>query len=173
MAQVAVDLNKDGSFTIAELVEVKGSWVTIKVEGEERKVRKGQVAWDDDAEPDQEAVNALLEDLDEEDEDTRRGDVFPRGIRETYAKGKLESGKSFIDSGDPLAVELRGSDLMTVAKRAEQVLGERSAQGWIDFYTVDREAEGKKALNPGMVRMNLGNRIRAAIKRIEEEAAAA
>lgn len=171
MAQVAVDFEKDGTFTIAELVTVNGGWVTVKVNDEERKVRKGQVAWDDDGDPDPEAVEALIEDDLDDDEEPRGGDVFPRGIRETYVKGKTESGRSFIDCGDALAQELRDASLEEVALRAQQVLGQRTAAGWIAFYTTDREAAGKNPLNPGMVRMNLGNRIRAAIKRQEEEAA--
>ena len=53
---------------------------------------------------------------------------------------------------------------------AAAVLGQRTAQGWLDFYTTDRVADGKNPLNPGMVRMNLGNRIRAHHKQMAEEA---
>lgn len=172
MSQVAVDIEKDGNFVIAELVEVNKGWATVKIDGEERKVRKGQVAWDDDGEPDEEAVNAMLEETLDDDGEVRGGDVFPAGIRERYVKGKTETGRTFIDCGDEIAAQLRDASLEEVATRAAQVLGQRTAAGWIAFYTTDREAEGKSPLNPGMVRMNLGNRIRAAIKRQEEEAEA-
>jgi hypothetical protein len=175
MAQVAVKLSADAEFVVAELVEVKGSWATVTVDGETHKVRKSALALNDDANPDESALEDLLTDEDElsDDAEVKSGDVFPKGIRETYVKGVTETGRSFIDCGDELATQLRDATLEEVAKRAEQVLGQRTAKGWIALYTTDREAVGKAALNPGMVRMNLGNRIRAAIKKQEEEAAKA
>jgi len=174
MSQVAYTPKGTDEFEIATLVQVKGSWVTLRdADGHEFKVRKGQVALDDDANPDESALEALLTDEDlDEDGEVRSGDVFPEGIRERYVKGKTETGRTFIDCGDELAAQLRDASLEEVALRAEQVLGQRNAAGWIAFYTTDREAEGKSPLNPGMVRMNLGNRIRAAIKRQEQEALA-
>lgn len=159
--QVAVDLNKDGEFVTAELVSTNRGWATVLVDGEERKVRIGQVAMGEDGEP----VEELTDDA-----EVRRGDVFPEGIRETYVKGKTEEGVPFIDCNDEVAEQLRGMSIEAVAKVAEQILGERTQAGWLALYTTDREAEGKTALNPGMVRMNLGNRIRAALKRQAEEA---
>jgi hypothetical protein len=94
----------------------------------------------------------------------RTGDVFPKGIRERYAKGKTETGARFYDSGDDLAQQLRGATLIETAAMYAKLNPERNAQGWIDFYTVDRELEGKRPLNTGMVRMNIGNRIRALLK---------
>ena len=94
-------------------------------------------------------------------------DVFPEGIRDTYDRGRTEDGTPFIDNGDPIATQLRGWSLEAVAKLAADKCGERNAKGWIAFYTTDRV----KPLNPGMVRMNLGNRIRAAIAKQEKAAA--
>lgn len=172
MSQVAIDINKDGEYVIGELVAINKGWATVKIDGEEHKVRKGQLALDDDGNPDESTANALLEEELDDDGEVRGGDVFPAGIRERYVKGKTDTGRAFIDCGDEIAAQLRDASLEEVAKRAEQVLGQRTAAGWIAFYTTDREAEGKNPLNPGMVRMNLGNRIRAAIKRQEEEAEA-
>lgn len=110
---------------------------------------------------------AAAEETSEEEEPVTSGDVFPAGIRESYQRGQTDEGASFIDSGDELAVKLRGAELTEVAALAAKHCGQRNAKGWLDFYTVDREAEGKTRLNPGMVRMNLGNRIRAALKKTE------
>lgn len=89
-------------------------------------------------------------------------DVFPPGIRERYTKTRI--GKTtHVDSDDQLAQLLRGQTVEAVAELAAKTLGEGTAGSWLAFYTTEREAEGKAALNPGMVRMNLGNRIRGAI----------
>lgn len=172
MSQVAYQPKGTDEWKVAELVQVKRGWATLRTDDDgEFKVRKGQVALDDDANPDESALDQLLEEELDEDGEPQGGDVFPSGIRERYVKGRTETGRTFIDCGDELAAQLRDASLEEVAKRAEQVLGQLSAQGWIDFYTVDREAQGKNPLNRGMVRMNLGNRIRAAIKKQEQEAA--
>lgn len=172
MAIVAYQPEKGADWEQAELVAIKGSWVTLKTEDKgEFKVRKGQVALSDDGEPDEEAVEALLNGEEFDDEGpVHRGDVFPEGIRETYVKGKTEDGATFIDCGDDVAEQLRGMSLEAVAEVASKILGQRSPAGWLALYTTDREEAGKNPLNPGMVRMNLGNRIRAALKRQEEEA---
>jgi len=140
---------------VEEISDAKG-WVSIRTEaGETLNVRRSslsEVALTD--EDDSEAVTS--------------GDVFPAGIRETYARGKTEEGAAFIDSGDELAVTLRGAELQEVAALAAKVCGQRTAQGWLDHYGDDRLADGKSPLNAGMVRMNLGNRIRAALKKEED-----
>lgn len=141
---------------VEEISDAKG-WVTVKDEqGAEHKVRRASLAevelTDDDGEP------------------KAGGDVFPAGIRDTYERGKTEEGAVFIDCGDNLAEQLRGAELQDVAKLAADKCGQRSAQGWIDLYTTERAEAGKQPLNAGMVRMNLGNRIRAAIKKAEAAA---
>ena len=89
-------------------------------------------------------------------------DVFPAGVRERYTKTRI--GKTtHVDSDDQLAQLLRGADLETVAELLAKTVGEGTGASWLALYTTDREAEGKAALNPGMVRMNIGNRIRGAI----------
>lgn len=94
----------------------------------------------------------------------RTGDVFPAGARGRYVGGKAANGKRFFDSGDDLAAKFRGATLLEVATEYAKMNPERNAQGWIAFYTTDRIAQGKKPLNDGMVRMNIGNRIRALLK---------
>lgn len=171
MAQVAYETN-EGAFEVAELIGIKGGWATLRTDSDgEFKVRKGKLALDDDANPDESALEQLLTDEDDDEAYERGGDVFPKGIRERYVKTKV-GGKTLIDSDDELAQQLRGKSLQETAALAAQVLG-GTAEGWIAKYTTDREAEGKSALNPGMVRMNIGNRIRAKLKRDAEEAAEA
>ena len=132
--------------------EAAKGWQRIKTEeGKEQSVRPATL------------TEVVL--TDDGDETKTGGDVFPAGIRDSYERGKTEDGAVYIDSGDSLAVELRGSELEDVARMAAKVCGQRSAQGWIDLYTTEREEDGKAALNAGMVRMNLGNRIRAALKK--------
>lgn len=65
---------------------------------------------------------------------------------------KTAGGNVSVDSGDKLAQELRGATLDQVYARAAKELNEKEA---------DLRAKYKH-LNPGMQRMNLGNRIRAA-----------
>ncbi len=176
MAQiVAVDLKKDGDFVQCEFVGTKGGWTTVieSATGIEHKVRNSQVAMDEG--DDAEHIDDYLTDDEGSDDGEERigGDVFPPGIRETYQMGTTEDGSKYIDNGDALAQELRGASLEAVAKMASEIVQEpkQSAKAWLEMYTTDREAIGKDALNPGMVRMNLGNRIRAALKRKAEEEA--
>jgi hypothetical protein len=91
----------------------------------------------------------------------RTGDVFPVGARARYKGGKASNGKRFLDSGDELAQRFRGCTLLEIAELYASMNPERNATGWIAFYTTDRVKEGKRPLNDGMVRMNIGNRIRA------------
>lgn len=62
------------------------------------------------------------------------------------------SGNATMDNGDELAKKLRGAELDDVYAQASKVLGETQTA-----------LKAKYAhLNPGMQRMNLGNRMRAA-----------
>lgn len=144
--------NHDKLGLVEEISEAKG-WVLIRTEsGDESNVRRATLS------------EVMLTDEDDSEAVTS-GDVFPAGIRETYARGKTDEGASFIDSGDALAVKLRGAELSEVAKMAAEICGQRTAAGWLAHYGEDRVADGKAPLNAGMVRMNLGNRIRAALKK--------
>lgn len=62
------------------------------------------------------------------------------------------SGNATMDNGDALAKKLRGAALEDVYAEAAKVLGE----------SVSALQARYKHLNPGMQRMNLGNRMRAA-----------
>lgn len=172
--QVAADLQDNGEYTMVELVAQKGGWSTIRLEdGTEQKLRNSRIAMGEDGAP----VEPLTDE--DDDEATQGGDVFPSHIRAMYQMGTTEEGAKYIDCGDRLAQDLRGASLQEVAAMAAKVVQEPklTQQGWLDLYTVDREAAGKNALNPGMVRMNIGNRIRGALakaaKEAEEAAAAA
>lgn len=167
---VAVDLNKDGEFEMCDLIATKGGWSEVRDQmGKHHKVRNSQVAMNDD----EDAIEDLMTD-DDDDQDSERGDVFPAGIRETYQVGTTEDGAKFIDCGDTIAVRLRGASLEEVAAMAAEIVKEPrlTKQGWLDLYNQDRIDAGKDALNVGMRRMNIGNRIRAALKRKAEDEAA-
>lgn len=70
-----------------------------------------------------------------------------------YDKVKSAEGNSSLDCGDELAQKLRGMDLDDVYAKAAKTLGES-----------ERALKGKYShLNVGMQRMNLGNRLRAAL----------
>lgn len=70
-----------------------------------------------------------------------------------YSVVKSAEGNSSLDCGDELATKLRGSELDEVYGKAAKVLGES-----------ERSLRAKyKHLNPGMQRMNLGNRMRGAL----------
>lgn len=70
------------------------------------------------------------------------------------------SGRKAIDVGDEVATQLRGSDLSDVYKAASEATGVSQK--------ALREQYGH--LNPGMQRMNLGNRIRGAAAAATREA---
>lgn len=76
-----------------------------------------------------------------------------RYVRKLNGKTNLSaSGNATMDNGDQLAKSLRGVELDEVYAQASKVLGESQAA-----------LRAKYAhLNPGMQRMNLGNRMRAA-----------
>ncbi len=69
-----------------------------------------------------------------------------------YSKVKSASGNASLDNGDDVAKRLRGMELDDVYSLASKTLKE----------PVKALRERYKKLNPGMQRMNLGNRIRGA-----------
>jgi hypothetical protein len=78
-----------------------------------------------------------------------------------YEAVKSAGGNSSLDNGDKLAKSLRGLGLDDVYKEAAKVLGKDEAAALYKRYN---KREGKEPLNPGMQRMNLGNRMRAAMR---------
>lgn len=70
-----------------------------------------------------------------------------------YEAVKSAQGNSSLDSGDEVAQKLRGMELDDVYTKAAKTLGES-----------ERSLKQRYShLNPGMQRMNLGNRLRAAL----------
>lgn len=70
-----------------------------------------------------------------------------------YATVKSAGGNTSLDCGDTVAKKLRGKELDDVYKEAARVLGRDMADALRKRYA---------DLNPGMQRMNLGNKIRHA-----------
>ena len=71
----------------------------------------------------------------------------------SYEPVKSVSGNSSLDCGDKLAHDLRGLEIEDVYSKAAKTLGES-----------ERSLKSKYGhLNVGMQRMNLGNRLRAAL----------
>jgi hypothetical protein len=82
-----------------------------------------------------------------------------REARVRYVKTKRPEGTSSADCGDKLARTLRDLEPLEVAALADKVLGE--AAGY--------HAGKYGHLNPGQIRMNSGNRIRAFLKTADLE----
>lgn len=80
--------------------------------------------------------------------------IISTEIRESYKVTKTKDGTRHVDNNDTIAKDLRGLDLDGVYKVASKMLGESV-----------RALKGKYGkLNPGMQRMNLGNRMRKATR---------
>jgi hypothetical protein len=86
----------------------------------------------------------------------------PRGMAETLLKYRANyvpsiaySGRKSLNNGDAIAQFLSGAEPAVVATQCETILGLEPG-----FLT-----ERYLGLNPGQIRMNSGNRLRAAIKR--------
>jgi colicin import membrane protein len=74
-----------------------------------------------------------------------------------YVKGETAAGNSTADNGDSIAERLRGKDLDAVYGIVAKATGE-SAKALKARYA---------KLNPGMQRMNLGNKLRGALAQAE------
>lgn len=146
---------------IAEFVSKNGGWITvIDHAGKTRKVRASKVS-EVTAKVAAKPRRQREEGDDEEEDDAVR--LYPK--MENYVKGlgSTPSGRDTIDIDDDVAKQLRGMDFESAAKavaKAVTSLGEK---------TTAAELMGKyEHLNPGMQRMNLGNKLRGAMKRAEE-----
>lgn len=80
-------------------------------------------------------------------------------VKTPKEKGTTAGGHQMIDNGDKTAVALRGMDLDKLYVYAAKVLKEDKDGNRL---TADSLKKQYKHLNAGMVRMNLGNRLRAA-----------
>jgi len=139
---------------IAEFVSKNGGWVTIiDHAGTTRKVRSSKVS----------PVTTKVVKVESNEDEDDRVRLYPK--MENYVKGlgSTPSGRSTIDIDDDVAEQLRGMNFETAAKAVAKemvALGEKTTAG---------ELMAKyEHLNPGMQRMNLGNKLRGAIKRAEE-----
>lgn len=72
-----------------------------------------------------------------------------------YQAVKSAGGNSSLDCGDHVAKDLRGMELEDVYKQYAKVFGKEDAAAMRKRYA---------RLNAGMQRMNLGNRLRAAVR---------
>lgn len=72
-----------------------------------------------------------------------------------YQAVKSAGGNSSLDCGDSVAKDLRGKELDDVYKEYAKVFGREEAAAMRKRYS---------KLNVGMQRMNLGNRLRAAVR---------
>jgi hypothetical protein len=77
--------------------------------------------------------------------------------RATLQKTTTATGNKSLDNGDSVALLLRGADLETVYQIGARELG----------VTVTELKTKYAHLNPGQQRMNVGNRVRGAIKKRE------
>lgn len=157
--------NKDGSTFEGTFVSTKSGWTVVATKDGEKKVRssavqakltKAEVKKLESAARKAEKAKAAPKD----GPDTR---LVPANMeRYVLHDEKTASGRRRIDIDDDTAAKLRELDLEGTYKYAASVLGEN----------VKSLKEGYQHLNPGMQRMNLGNRIRKAFKLAAEVAAA-
>lgn len=119
-----------------------------------------------------EAVRAAIEAVQAEAHDTATPLDTPKGVlalarsneyRATLQKTTTATGNKSLDNGDSVALLLRGADLETVYQIGARELG----------VTVTELKTKYAHLNPGQQRMNVGNRVRAAVKKREAQQQAA
>jgi len=157
--QKVVVANKDGTTYDAEFVSSKAGWTVIKTKDGEKKTRsnlvtaklskadikRAEVA----ARKAEKAAKAAKEPID------NIGKLVPADLsRYVLHDTKTASGRKKIDINDETAEKLRELDLDGTYKYAASILDENV-----------KELKAKYAnLNPGMQRMNLGNRVRKAFR---------
>lgn len=133
------------------VVSKKGAWTTIIYEGKETKVRvkseKTPRASKARKQPAKRATPRKAKVI------TGNRLVEPDLSRYTTTDITTKSGRKSIDIGDKVATMLRGKSLDDVYRIASEKTG-----------VTQKELREKYVnLNPGMQRMNLGNRIRGAL----------
>lgn len=150
---------KDGSKTEAMFVSAKAGWANVTVKGEARKVRtkdvelkmtKAEIKKLESAarKAEKDAAKAAAG----EEGDTR---LVPADLAHYVLHDETTaSGRKRIDVDDEVAAKLRTLDLPATYKYAASVLDE-TAKALLTKY---------EHLNLGMQRMNLGNRIRKALR---------
>jgi len=132
----------------AEFVAASKGWNTIiDHEGTTRKVRN-------------KAISAVETEGNEDDDAVR---LHPK--MENYVKGlgSTPSGRDTIDINDNVAEQLRGMNFKEAASAVAKSMTDMGEKT-----TAKELVEKYDHLNPGMQRMNLGNRLRSCIRRTEE-----
>lgn len=156
---------------VVEFIERKGGWTTFLDEnGIVRKARNGDV---------KEVSQAKVARVKKEEHAANGeaapkrkpktpAELAPRRIGEspvrnlpTYVRAYSANGNHTLDCGDPVAEKLRGKSLDEVFEIAAEALGESVAALRARY----------NHLNAGMIRMNLGNRIRGALRKAMKEGA--
>jgi hypothetical protein len=132
------------TYTIATRAQIKATskgWLTIELsDGSQVKARARDVRIADEGG----ITNRRVGD--------RKYDCS-KYVRKVNGKTNVSaSGNATMDNGDALAKKLRGVELDEVYAEASKILGESQAALKAKY----------QHLNPGMQRMNLGNRMRAA-----------
>ena len=159
---------------IVEIVTVKGGWTTvIDSDGNTRKVRNSQIVQAEVAEEPAEKVEyTLAEAQAEAGESEEAEDEEPAGrrivkskvdlSRYTHHEAKTASGRKVMDVNDRAAAMLRGKTL----DEAYEIVSMEIAIAFDRHLTEARQelVARYEHLNPGMQRMNLGNRLRKALK---------
>lgn len=136
--------DKDGATAAGVFVSAAAGWANVTVKGTMIKTRISNVS-------PAKAVKLKTPKAEGEGDDR----LVPADLsRYVLHDTKTASGRKQIDVDDATAEKLREMDLPGVYKYAAKVLDE-SIKDLIEKY---------KNLNPGMQRMNLGNRIRKAMK---------
>ena len=144
--------NKDGTTVEGTFVSAKSGWTVIATKDGEKKFRSGQVAEKlTKAEAKKRESAARKAEAKPAEEGHANGKLVPADLSKYVVhEATTESGRKKIDIDDETAEKLRGLDLEGTYKYAAKVLDT----------TVNQLKEKYISLNPGMQRMNLGNRIR-------------
>lgn len=144
--------DKDGATSSGVFISAAAGWANVTVKGTMIKTRISNVSPAKAEKTDKAKVVKLKTPKAEGEGDDR---LVPADLsRYVLHDTKTASGRKQIDVDDATAEKLREMDLPGVYKYAAKVLDE-SVKDLIEKY---------KNLNPGMQRMNLGNRIRKAMK---------
>jgi hypothetical protein len=157
----------------------KTGWIVVALDpasiafmGDDKRIKDGKISARSRSlapiklAPDPEAALILITAEDDPDdeagEEEKAEHPMAKALREArvrYVKTKRPEGTSSMDCGDMLARTLRDLEPLEVAAMADKVLGE--AAGY--------HAGKYGHLNPGQIRMNSGNRIRAYLKTADAE----
>jgi predicted HicB family RNase H-like nuclease len=126
------------------VIAINRGWATINTStGGERKARVS-------------SLEHATEEGEDEEEGGRRMSSTLNRYKPTYKECVTHNGTKSQNNGDELATLLEGMEPAHVAITAAIALGLDDPFALVEKYS---------SLNPGQIRMNSGNRIRAAVKR--------